>query len=425
MTQGRARLAPSILVVLAWRNLWRRKRRTAITLCSISLGFGFAVMVIGLSDGSYTSMIDNAVKLGEGNLTVQPPGYFDNPANHRFIGDGRDLRERMEGLSIPGRVDPRISLQVLASSPHNSTGAGLEGLAPLTDRRADFFRPLIIDGQWLEPGDERGIVIGDGMARRLKAKVGGKVVLMAGSQGGDSQAQLARVRGIFDSNLAEIDNFLVFSDIGYARRFLEGEGADLGTDPVTRVAIYLDDPDAMARWKEVVGASVDADSEVLLDWQEMMPDLVELIALDKGTHRVFLALIMLMVVFGVVNTVLMSVLERTREFGLLRALGLSRGNLLLLVFGETMLLSVLAVAAGWVVGGATHLWFAYHGFDFASMTGGDTSMAGTFVDPVIYSELSWERIAQLTVIVFAVTLATGLYPAVKAARVTPVAALRT
>lgn len=425
MSARQGRLALPTLLVLAWRNLWRRRRRTVITLVSISAGFGIAVMFVGLADGSHNSMTRNAIRLGEGHLTVQPKGYIESPANHKFLADGDGMAERIGGLGIPGRFDPRVALQVLASTPHNSTGAGLEGLDPLADHRAEFFRPRLVDGEWLEPGDERGILIGDGMARKLKARVGGKVVLMAGSRGGDSQAHLARVRGIFDTGVGELDDFLALGDIGLARRFLEGEGADPAAGPLTRVAVFLDDADGLSHWKGRLTELAGDGRAAVLDWREMMPQVVQFIALDRAGNHIFLALITVMVVFGVVNTVLMSVLERTREFGLLRALGLGRRGLMLLVLCETMLLGLLAIATGWAVGSGVHLWFAHNGFDVAAMAGGDTSIAGTFMDPVIRSELSWDRVRQLTLAVFAATLATGLYPAAKAARVTPVEALRT
>jgi ABC-type lipoprotein release transport system permease subunit len=263
------------------------------------------------------------------------------------------------------------------------------------------------------------------MARKLKAAVGGRVVLMAGQQGGDSQAQLGRVRGIFDSGVDELDEFLIVSDIEFARQFLEGEGADPVKEPVTRFAVFLDDPDTMAQWKAALASAVDDDRAVVLDWREMMPQLVQFIAVDDAGSYVFLILVLVLVVFGILNTVLMSVLERTRELGLLRALGLGRNQLLMLVFAETLLLSVLAVVVGWTVGGGAHLWFSTRGLDLSALISGGTAMMGTFMDPVIYTELSWYRVAQLTGLVFAATLASGIYPAIKAARVTPVQALRT
>jgi ABC-type lipoprotein release transport system permease subunit len=412
-------------MTLAWRNLWRQRRRTLITLSTIAIGFGLAVFSIGIGDGSHNSMIRNAIKLGEGHLAVQPRGYLEAPANHKYLADGRSLHSRLERLAIPGSIDPRISLQVLASSANNSVGAALEGMSVGSDPRVAMLKPKLVEGGWIEPGDHRGVLIGDGMARKLKVKVGSKIVLMAGKHGGDSQAQLGRVRGIFDSHVDELDSFLVLSDISLGRRFLEGEGADPQQLPVTRFAIFLDDPEGMGEWKGRIRSAITDEDVVTLDWHELMPQLVQFIVIDDAGNYVFLLLILIMVVFGILNTVLMSVLERTREFGLLRALGMSRYHLLLLVFCESMLLSVLAVVIGWVVGGGTHWWFSIHGLDFSAMIGGETAIMGTFMDPVIYTELSLDRVIQLTLIVFASTLASGIYPALKAARITPVQALHT
>ncbi len=420
-----SRLPLWMLMTLAWRNLWRHSRRTLITLSSIAIGFGLAVFSIGIGDGSHNSMVRNAIKLGDGHLTVQSPDYREAPANHKFIADGRRLLEQLQAMGIAGRVAPRISLQVLASTANNSVGAALEGMDMGSDPRVSMLKPKLVAGHWVEPGDNRGILIGDGMARKLKVKVGGKVVLMAGKQGGDSQAQLGRVRGIFDSHVDELDDFLVLSDLTLARYFLVGEGGDPQRQPVTRFGLFLDDPDTMAHWKSAVKSVLANAPVVVLDWQEMMPDLVQFIVIDDAGNYVFLSLILIMVVFGILNTVLMSVLERTREFGLLRALGLGRRHLLALVFCESLLLSLLAVMSGWIAGGGTHWWFSRHGFDFTAFLGEGTTVMGTFIDPVIYTELSQGRVMELTAIVFAATLASGIYPALKAARVTPVQALQT
>ncbi|MDT8375957.1 MAG: FtsX-like permease family protein [Mariprofundaceae bacterium] len=425
MSRQHSHLPFMVLFTLAWRNLWRHQRRTLITLSSIAVGFGLAVLFIGIGDGSHNSMIRNAIKLGEGHLTVQPRGYLESPANHKYLHDGTGLAAKMESLGLAGSIEPRISLQVLASSASNSVGSGLEGINPHSDQRIEMLRPKLIDGAWLEADDLRGILIGDGMARKLKVRVGSKVVVMAGRQGGDSEAQLGRVRGIFDSKVDETDNYLILCDIGFARRFLDSDGTRPDSGAVTRFALFLDDPDNMADWKARLKSAVESEQVSVLDWQEMMPQLVQFIIIDDAGNYIFLLLILIMVVFGIVNTVLMSVLERTREFGLLRALGISRYHLLMLVFCESLLLSLLAVVIGWIAGGGTHLWFSHFGIDIASLVGEGTQMMGTFMDPVIYTELSWSRVFELTMIIFAATLASGIYPAVKAARVLPVEALRT
>ena len=415
-----------MLFLLAWRNLWRHRKRTLITLSSIAVGFGLAVLSIGIGDGSHNSLIRNAIKLGEGHLTVQPRGYIEAPANHKYLSDGLALSKKLKSLNITGSIEPRISLQVLASTANNSVGVALEGLTSGSDPRVDMLEPQLVKGEWFKEGDDRGIVIGEGMASKLKAKLGSKIVIMAGKKGGDSQAQLGRVRGIFKSQVPEMDDYLIFSDLQFAQRFLQGEGADVSKQPITRFAIFLDDPDTLYHWKEKIKTAVESNTIIAMDWQEMMPQLVQFIIIDDAGNYVFLVLILIMVIFGVLNTVLMSVLERTREFGLLRALGLSRRNLLTLVFFESLLMGLLAIIVGWIVGGGIHLWFSQHGIDFTAMMGeGGNVMMGTFMDPIVYTELSWDRVTQLTTIIFVATLSSGIYPAIKAARVTPVEALRT
>ncbi|WP_024852022.1 ABC transporter permease [Hydrogenovibrio kuenenii] len=433
------------LIRMAWRNLWRNRKRTLITLSSIAIGFALAVLFIGMGDGSHNSMIRNAIQLGEGHITIQPKNYQAAPSNHLFLADGKRLEQTIKTLHIPGKVMPRITIQTLASTANNAVGAGLLGIETdsktALDPMEEKLKPTLVSGGWLKPNDNRGVVIGSGMARKLKAKVGNKIVLMAGKKGGDSQAYLAKVRGIFNAPLDEMNDFFIVSHLSFARQFLLGEGGKASLEPVTRFAIFLNNSDTQDDWKQQLKIAVnkafpvgsktdtktgeDTATPVVLDWQEMMPQLIQFIALDNAGNYVFLVFILIMVVFGILNTVLMSVLERTREFGLLRALGMNRRHLLFLVLFESLLLSFLAIIVGWFLGGLTQLWFSHHGIDFSAFMEGGTSLMGTMMDPIIYTELSWDRVKQLTIIVFVTTLITGIYPAVKAAKVTPIEALRT
>lgn len=413
------------LLLLAWRNLWRHRRRTLITLTSIAVGFALAVFSIGMQDSAHNSMIRNAINMGEGHITVQPDNYLQSPANYLFIPDGKSLQEKLEALAIPGQAAPRIALQVLASTASNSVGVGLQGMEVETDPRSEILKDDLVDGQWLQPDDNRGLLIGTGIARKLKARIGSRVVIMSGKKGGDSEAQLGRVRGIFASGIDDLDSFLILSDTAFAQRFLIAEGGLEAQLPVTRFAVFLDNTDTITAWQRTIDAAINDKQISILSWQQMMPQLVQYIIVDDAFNYVLYFLILTVIIFGIVNTVLMSVLERTREFGLLRALGLSRQYLLILVFCETFLLSLLAVAAGWIVGGALHIYFATYGLDFSAFMPEGTQVMGTVMDPVIRSELSGTRVFQLTFVIFAATLATGIYPAIKAARVTPIEALRT
>lgn len=443
--KGRSAGLPlQLLLRLAWRNLWRHRKRTLITLTSIAIGFALAVISIGIGDGSHNSMIRNAITLGNGHLAIQPERYLEAPSNNLMIPDSQKLMDRLDkpmaelnrqGVQV--NAIPRISLQLLASTANNSVGVGLEAVSgQVVDPRSEQLKKGLIKGLWLADEQTNGIVLGQALANKLKVRLGSKVVLMAGTQGGDTTAQLGRVRGIFQTGMDELDSYLILAPLELGRLFLQAEITATGTEietenaqPLTRIALFVAPADgadlAQQQINDALSAELKAQNLALLDWQTLMPDLVQFVALDDAGNYVLLLLILIMVLFGIINTVLMSVLERTREFGLLRALGLARIQLMLLVCCEAFLLSLLALLFGWLLGGGLHLALSANGLDLSGMMGDSTAIMGTYMDPVIRPELSTDRVLQLSGGIFLVTLLSGLYPAIKASRVAPVDALKT
>lgn len=412
------------IFTLAWRNLWRNVRRTVITASMVAVGFGLAVFAIGLGDGAHEQMVNSAIHMGEGHLTIQPQGYLSAPSNSLYLEHGEALLTHPPLVMAAAEVAPRIFLQVLANTAYNSIGAGLQGIEPLSDPLAVQLQPRLVEGEWLAPGDDLGVLIGRKMANKLKAHVGSKIVVMAGGEDGNVESRLGRVRGIFQAPLEEFNSFMILSTLSFARPLLPAYDAQTDGAAVTRLAIFLDDEERMLPLKRTLQASPPPEG-VVLDWQEMMPQVVNFVIVDDLFNYIWLVFILVMVAFGIANTILMSALERTREFGLLRALGMKGHHVLTLMLCETVLLALVALGAGWLLGGSAHVYFAFYGLDFSALYPGGAETAGMYMDPVVYSSLSVGRIATLTGIVFGTTLLSGLYPAFKAARVAPVAALRT
>jgi ABC-type lipoprotein release transport system permease subunit len=413
------------LILLAWRNLWRNVRRTLITSSTIAIGYALAMWNFGINDGSHQQMIANAIRMGEGHLTIQPREYLAAPANHLFLSDGRGLLNELSRVDIPGVVVPRISLQVLASTAANSLGVNLIAIDPRSDPQNSGLQGALVEGKLLEPADDRGLLIGAKMADKLGARVGSKIVVMAGKSGGDIEAHLGRVTGVFRSKVDELDSFVIYASLPFGRRFLVAEGADAAAEPVTRVDIFLDGGEQVQAMKaRLAGLALPAGA-ALLDWQEMMPEIVSFVAVDDVGAFVTVGILMILVAFGILNTILMSVLERTREFGLLRALGMGRGRLLALVILETVILALCSLVVGSVLGWGQHAYFAVYGLDLTSLYGEGLQSTQFYLEPVIYSSLNPGRVETLTAIVFAVTFLSGIYPALRAARVAPIRALQT
>lgn len=422
-----------LLFSLAWRNLWRHPRRTLITVSTISLGLVLAIFFIGIGDGSHQAMVRQAISLGEGHITVQPEDYVASPHNQLFLAQGLDIKAKIDALGLPVHVAPRMALNSLASTAYQSEGVRLLGLTPEQD---PFVQALIknhpVDGEALIADDAQGVWLGIALAKRLRVSVGGKIVVVAGRQNADALSHLFRVRGVFKTGIEDLDRYLMVSSLTAAHH-LVAESPERVASAATRLALFLESDDALMAQHAIVTAAVrDAgiakagETEIaVLPWQEIMPDLVQFIAVDDAGNYVFLTLILVLVIFGIVNTILMSVLERTREFGLLCALGIRPAHLWILVTVESLLLGLLASAIGWILGAGVHLWFATQGLDLSGMLSAGTQVMGTVMDPIIYAQLSMDRVVQLTVIVIGATLLSGLYPAFKAARVSPLQAMRT
>jgi len=413
------------LLRLAWRNLWRNRRRTIITMITITFGFALAIFAIGFGDGAHNQMIRSAISMGDGHLTIQPRGYLESPANGKVLADGGRLARDI-GSATPGAgISPRITLQVLVSTAANSVGSAMQGLDVAADPHAEDFQEKVVRGEWLKANDDRGVAIGHRMAEKLKAKIGSKLVVMAGTDAGQVESRLARVRAIFKTGLMELDSFVVVGSLEFARHLLHPETYARGQEPATLLAVYLEREDDQDRVKNRIKSLELPANAVVLDWQEVMPQVVNFVIADDIGNYIWLVFILIMVAFGILNTILMSALERTREFGLLRALGLGGGHLLALVLIETVLLALISVAAGWLVGGSLHLYYAANGLDLSAMYPEGLETSGMFMEPIVYSELSWGRVLALSAIVFGTTFLSGIYPAIKASRVPPVAALQT
>lgn len=420
-----------VVLILACRNLWRHPRRTLITASTITIGLVMAIFFIGIGDGSHHAMVRQSIALGQGHITVQPAAYFSAPHNQLLLPDGLALKRILSAAVSSATIAPRIELQALASTAYQSEGVQVMGVTPEDPFLKELTRHQPIGGDPIDSADAQGVWLGTALAHRLQVTLGGKVVMMAGRQGDDALSHLVRVRGIFQTGITELDRYMMVSSLTATHPLLADPAED-AQGSATRLAIFLPSDADLALAQEKIESLVtatgmqdtDGVSAVVMPWQEMMPDLVQFIAVDDAGNYVFLSLIMVLIVFGVVNTVLMSVLERTREFGLMVALGLSPGFVWLLVIAEALLLAGFASAIGWCLGGLVYAWFATQGLDLSGLIDSSTQVMGTVMDPIIYAHLSWARVGQLTSIVVGMTLLSGLYPAVKAARVSPLEAMR-
>jgi ABC-type lipoprotein release transport system permease subunit len=246
---------------------------------------------------------------------------------------------------------------------------------------------------------------------------GSKVVLMA-QAGVEIESQLLRVKGIFRTGMDEVDAHVVTMPLADFQTLLGREGA------LSEHAVFLERAGDATEVRDLLAARLEREPVSVLTWREAMPQLDQFIAIDDASNYIFNAILLVMVALGVLNTILMAVLERRREFGLLVALGMSPVRIGCMVVAEALLLTALGAGLGLASGWAAHRYFAVYGLDIAAMSSQTFSVAGVPVDSVVYSYLYPGRIPWSLVFVAALGLAAALYPAVRAARTPPTEATR-
>ncbi|HSR50524.1 MAG TPA: ABC transporter permease [Acidobacteriota bacterium] len=432
---------------IAWRNLWRNTRRTLLTALTVSLGLALLLVSLGLGDGAHQQMIESAVRMGSGHVIVQADGYQAVGGIERTLSQAEVDRARRQikqagDFPVVG-VTTRIFASGLASSADGSTGVQIIGVEPQGERDSSDFPDKIVEGQFLAPGDESRVVIGRGVARKLELDVGDKLVLMAqAAHTSDVQSRLVRVKGILGTGQDEFDQIIVLLPLSEAQRFFNLPGQ------VHQLAVVLESSHTSEELAQdlrqaltghrraqsprptapqvaaAAGPQEDRDAEgyrrdgvEVLQWRQALPELQEFIRVDDGGNYVFHVFLFLLIGFMVLNTLLMSVLERRREFTLLSALGLPPAQRFAMVLFEAALIGALASAAGLALGWSAHKYFEVYGLPLdALMDMEGATVAGVAFDPVMHSYLSAERILWSIFWIFLMTLVLALMPAWRAAR---------
>jgi len=408
------------LVKLAWRNLWRNRRRTLITISSICFGLVIALVFIGLGDGTYGTMIDSAARLGTGHVTIEHQRYRTSLATRYTLKDIRPIAETLAGIREITGWAPRVAGQAMISTSYGSVGAAFMGVDPAQEKENTLFIKKMVSGRYLKNAGGRGAVIGTKMAEQLKVTVGSKMVITANNLQGDISAELLRVVGIFRTGSDMIDGYVLQIPLERSRKLLGME-----PEEVTQLAVYLDNQrqtDSVIATLKMSLAQVK--EAAVLSWRQVMPELAAYVELDGGSNYIFQVIIFIIIGAGILNTILMSVLERRYEFGVLLCLGMGPASLLLLILTEAVLLGLLGVSVGTVLGLACNYYFTVKGFDLTMITPEDMDISGVALDPVLYADLYMDHLVIIVSLVFLMVVLIGVYPAVKAARSVPIEVLK-
>lgn len=407
-----------MLLLLSWRSLWRHRRRTLLTASSIGLSLALTVFFVALSDGFYGSLVRGVVRLEAGNLSVERPGYQDAPDAGLVVGGVPDLRARL--AAVPGVVGTKalVLADGVASGSAGGAAVRIMGVEPAVERTISPIATKLVAGAYLGAAGGRDVVVGATLARRLSLRPGARLVLTTGGVGGDLAEQLFRVGGIFRTGSEELDGHLVQVPIGAARALL-----GLGADQATRVGVLLADRRSEAEARAAVAAAA-GHGLAVRTWQEVLPDLAAFIRVDTASNYGLDAMLLLLAGFTIFNTLLMSVLERRREFGVMMALGTTPRRVQAQVLLESALLAVLSCALGLLVGGGAALLGGWVGIDVRRFVSSGLDVGGFAVDPILRPHLSATLAAGLSATVLVAVVLMALVPIRSIPRIHPTEAVR-
>ncbi len=410
----------SIMVRLALRNLRRQARRTTLTATAMVIGGALLMFSLPIADGTHEDWIESAVRMGTGHLAIQAPGYLAS----RQIEDRvrADVRLRAEvALATPAlageivEVVPLVTVGGLASAPAGARPAQIMAVDPVAEARFSIMDDRLVDGRYLEPSDRLAAYIGQGLREALDVRVGSRMVLTTQDAMGEIAGQLVRVVGVYRTGIPEIDQAVIHIPLVTA-------GDWLGTgDDVTALAVLARSSRRVPAVQRALNRSLEssiATGELeVLTWREASPELDAAVKIDDFGNYLFQGILFAIIGLGIVNTILMSVMYRYREFGLLQALGFTPQQTGGLVVVEGLVLTALAGTVGIGLGLFITWFFFRNGLDFSFAWNEEWSFSGVVMEPVIVPVFRTVRVLQGLGFILLVGAIASLYPAFRATRI--------
>ncbi|VFQ43761.1 ABC transporter permease [Desulfoluna butyratoxydans] len=401
---------------LAWRNIWRNPRRTLVITTAVVIGIWSIILLSALTRGMQREMLGNGIKTLTGHIQIQHPEYMDDPVVDYALDEGAIDKEVLsKRLPRGSHWTGRIRVGAVAANARHSGGVTLVGMDPEREPFVSFIGGAVTEGRPLKASDKSKVVVGRALLNAYEARIGHKLILMSQDTEGEIASKAFRIVGVFDADLEATEKTYLFVPFGAAQKML-----GLG-DHLSEVSIVLPEMGDEREVAKAISQALNTEALTVTTWQERLPMLAAYLKLSDSFIYIWYGVVFIAMGFGIVNTTLMAVFERIREFGLIRALGMSPTGIIRGVLLESLFLLVLGLAAGNILGIATVFLIAIHGIDLSALAAG-TEMWG--MPRIIIPVLTPTDILTANGVIVTLGLVVSLYPATKAARITPVEALR-
>lgn len=398
---------------IAFRNVFRQKRRTVLTALTLLGGMVLSALSIGLTDGTYTAVIDLFTRTRLGHIQIHAAGYLDKPALFKTIDDFQRVGEAIAKVKGVEAWAPRLYSAGLVAVGEKSAGAQIIGIDPGREVMATRFDRKIIAGRNFATDTAPQAMVGKGLAQVLQAEVGDEIVVVSQAADGSLANALYSLAGIIDSGDELSDRMAFYLPLPVAQELLVLPAR------VHEIVVIVDELERVSQLTGEIAAALDDPGLAVAPWQEFAKSFYEAMQMDQRGNWISLSIILLIVAIGVLNTVLMSVLERTREYGVLKAVGTQPAQIFMLVIYEINVIAVASIVAGAVLSLILNSWLSRHGialpqsFTFAGVEFKEMNAA-----------VNLRSILIPAITVFLAANLVSLFPSLKAARIEPARAMR-
>jgi ABC-type lipoprotein release transport system permease subunit len=400
---------------LGWRNIWRNRRRTLVILTAVIIGVWSMIFLGALMRGIADQFVRNGIKNLTGHIQVHHPGYRDDPVVENSMTEPSVVEAALtKRLPAGAQWTPRVRVNAVVSNARHSTGVTMVGIDPPRETPISFIGGAISEGRGLKSDDTFGIVVGKALVDKFETQLGYKLVLMSQDTEGDIASRAFRIIGIYRAEMETTEKQFVFVTMSAAQQMLKLHNG------ISEVAILLPVHGEADQMAGALRAELPTAEFEVNTWQELQPMVTAILNIYDLFIFIWFLVVFIAMGFGIVNTTLMAVYERIKEFGLFKALGMKPWWIINEVLIESFCLLILGMVIGNALGFLSVLALSVNGIDLSALAAG---MEYWGMSRVIYPSILGQDVIMANLVVFVLGLVVSLYPAVKAARFTPVEAL--
>ena len=402
-------------LTIAWRNIWRNKKRTLITITSVSFAVVMAVFTRSFQEGSYAKMIENAVGQFSGYVQVHQKDYW----NDKTLDNGIVLNDSLINtiLSVPDveGVNLRLESFSLASYGKNTKGSMIMGIEPEVEDKMIGLRSKMIKGSYFSKED-KSILIGSKLASYLGITVGDTIVLLGQGHWGQSAIGAYPVKGIVKIPSPEIDKQIIFMPLALAQEFFSFENG------VSSIVVKFQDATKTKKITKLINKKLMNSDFSAIGWREMMPEMVQIIQSDRAGGIFMIAVLYMIIAFGVFGTVLMMTEERKKEFAVMVSIGTQRAKLMMISIYETLLINSLAIVLGVIITIPIIIYYSHHPIRMTGESAKSIEKLG--IEPVMPTLMDASIFLHQIEVILIIVAVASIYPLISIARFNLIKSLR-